>query len=57
MFPTAHSQVYYNEAGEPIGWDTPSDDPDFCNLCGATGHYEAECPFDPNADEYEDVDE
>jgi hypothetical protein len=27
MFPTAHSQVYYNEAGEPLGWDTPYDGP------------------------------
>jgi len=25
MFPTAHSQVYRNEAGEVLGWDTPSD--------------------------------
>jgi len=22
MFPTANSIVYYNEAGEPLGWDT-----------------------------------
>lgn len=25
MFPTASSQVFYNEAGEPLGWDTPSE--------------------------------
>lgn len=30
MFPTANSQVYYNEDGEVLGWDGPSyDEPDF----------------------------
>lgn len=28
MFPGAGAQVYRNEAGEPIGWDYPSDDID-----------------------------
>lgn len=28
MFPGAGAQVYYNEAGEPLGWDYPSD-PEF----------------------------
>lgn len=23
MFPGANAQVYYNEEGEPIGWDYP----------------------------------
>lgn len=23
MFPSAGAQVYYNEAGEPTGWDYP----------------------------------
>jgi len=23
MFPGAHSQVYYNEDGEVLGWDEP----------------------------------
>ena len=27
MFPGANAHVYYNEAGEPLGWDYPSDDP------------------------------
>jgi hypothetical protein len=33
MFPGAGAQVYYNEAGEPIGWDYPSyyDPDDFYN--------------------------
>ncbi len=25
MFPGPHAQVYYNEAGEPLGWDYPPD--------------------------------
>lgn len=25
MFPGANAQVYRNEAGEPMGWDYPSD--------------------------------
>jgi hypothetical protein len=30
MFPGAGARVYYNEAGEPIGWDYPSyDEPDY----------------------------
>lgn len=29
MFPGANANVYYNEAGEPLGWDydPPDDDP------------------------------
>jgi hypothetical protein len=27
MFPGPNAQVYYNEAGEPLGWDYPSDEP------------------------------
>lgn len=26
MFPGTNAQIYRNEAGEPIGWDYPSDD-------------------------------
>lgn len=29
MFPGANAQVYRNEAGEPIGWDYHSDEPDY----------------------------
>lgn len=25
MFPGANAQVYRNEAGEPLGWDYPTD--------------------------------
>lgn len=27
MFPGANAQIYRNDAGEPLGWDTPSDEP------------------------------
>lgn len=27
MFPGPGAQVYYNDAGEPLGWDYPSDEP------------------------------
>jgi len=43
MFPGAGAQVYYNDAGEPLGWDYPSDEPDF--------------DFDPYDDFYLDMDE
>jgi hypothetical protein len=26
MFPGPNAQVYYNEVGEPLGWDYPSED-------------------------------
>lgn len=25
-FPGAHAHIIYNDAGEPIGWDYPSDE-------------------------------
>ena len=28
MFPGGGAEVFYNEAGEPLGWDNPSYDPD-----------------------------
>lgn len=49
-FPSAGSTVYYNEEGEPLGWDNDSyyepeydpdlgmgdwDGPDWCRKCGA----------------------
>lgn len=38
MFPTAHSVVYYNDAGEPLGWDTPTydDEPDNEDYLGSS---------------------
>lgn len=29
MFPGAGAVVYYNDAGEPLGWDYPSSDDDY----------------------------
>lgn len=29
MFPGANARIYRNEAGEPIGWDYPSDEPEY----------------------------
>lgn len=44
MFPGPNANVYYNEAGEPLGWDYPSDDePEYCDICGARGHSEFAC--------------
>jgi len=43
VFPGAHSQVYYNEAGEPLGWDEPSE-PDYCVDCGVC--HVGECYID-----------
>lgn len=50
MFPSAGDQVYYNEAGEPIGWDKPDDDgmAYYCGDCGFS--HTGSCP-DPY-DEY-----
>lgn len=61
MFPGAGASVYYNEDGEPLGWDYPSyDEPDVddfyadydveppvCTNCGEDGHEASECKDDP----------
>lgn len=45
MFPGPGAQVYYNEAGEPLGWDYPSepephDGPDYDHL---DSEFECQC--------------
>jgi len=55
MFPGPHAQVYYNEAGEPLGWDYPSE-PDYCADCGGM-HSTFSCPWDPYAEPDEDQEE
>jgi hypothetical protein len=55
-FPGAHDEVYYNEAGEPLGWDKPGD-PEWCAHCGKHGHDELDCPYADFEDEYDDADE
>jgi hypothetical protein len=32
MFPGPGAQIYRNEAGEPLGWDYPSYEPDWDDL-------------------------
>ena len=55
-FPTAHSVVYRNEAGEPTGWDNPSDDDAMANYCDACGiSHTGEC-YDPYDDEDDEGD-
>ena len=46
MFPGAGASVYYNEAGEPLGWDYPVDDADsfYCDICGF--NHAGGCPDD-----------
>lgn len=46
MFPGAGAQVYYNEAGEPLGWDYPSDGP-----------YEDDQDLDDDEDDHEEDDD
>lgn len=66
MFPGAGASVYYNEAGEPLGWDYPSyDEPEYDPddyLAGYDDDYEEhvhtcrgcdkefDCDGGPNAD-------
>lgn len=53
MFPPAGSEIYYNEAGEPTGWDIPGDDLDYCDFCGCS--HGGECPTDYEEDVSEDA--
>lgn len=55
MFPGAGASVYYNDAGEPTGWDYPTDDRDsfYCDLCG----YNHAGPCEDDSEEYYDEDE
>jgi len=36
MFPGPGADIIRNEAGEPLGWDYPSNDPMdyYCDMCG-----------------------
>lgn len=52
MFPGPGAQIIRNEAGEPLGWDYPSDDANafYCDTCGFS--HAGPCPddFEPEAD-------
>ena len=53
MFPGAGAVVYCNEAGEPLGWDYPSDDP-----YEAVDNFESSwLEHNPPEDEYDDEEE
>ncbi len=41
MFPGPGARIYRNEAGEPLGWDYPSDDP--------TDYYDSEAAAEADA--------
>jgi hypothetical protein len=56
MFPTAGAQVYYNEAGEPLGWDAASSyEPEYCDACGGS-HSSLDCD-DWESDQGDDDDD
>ncbi len=47
MFPNSNSQIYYNEAGEVVGWDAPVDpDSFYCDICGYKHFGECSDPYD-----------
>lgn len=51
MFPTAHSMIYRNEAGEVIGWDSPQYyEPEYFECCGVIGR----CACDDNYNDEDD---
>jgi hypothetical protein len=49
MFPGPNAQIYYNEEGEPLGWDYPDNEPPYCDRCGVE-HF-SECPPDRDDDD------
>lgn len=53
-FPTAGSEIYRNDAGEVLGWDSPSYAGDeYCDSCGGA-HGSIACPMDDDVDYDED---
>ena len=47
MFPGPNAEIYYNEAGEPLGWDNRSSESDanayYCDMCGVS--HTGECSW------------
>jgi len=54
MFPGAHAQVYYNEAGEVLGWDYPSDEPQGSDPYDDYVHDRHSYGYPDDGSEYED---
>lgn len=57
MFPGAGAQVYYNEAGEPLGWDYPPDPGDMYDADEDRWLYDRDMPCPNCGDESCDGDE
>jgi hypothetical protein len=54
-FPPAGAEVYYNEAGEPLGWDAPTTANDmYCDTCGFA--HGGECPDEMDPNDYDEGD-
>ena len=41
MFPGPGAIIIRNEAGEPLGWDYYTDEPEYCDMCG--GQHSGSC--------------
>ncbi len=51
MFPSPGDNIYYNEAGEPTGWDKAPDPMSFwCDDCGCCHGGECPDPYDDDED-------
>jgi len=49
-FPSPGDNIYYNDAGEPLGWDKPADPADYwCDDCGFS--HPGPCPDPEDEDE------
>lgn len=57
MFPGANAHVYYNEAGEPLGWDYPSEPDEHYDPEDYLPSQEPELCWHCDSEEPEDVDE
>lgn len=57
MFPGAGARVFYNDAGEPLGWDYPSyDEPEWDDRADTAADYAAEEAYEYAEDEDPDGD-
>ena len=59
MFPGPHDVIIYNDAGEPIGWETqgvPWEDY-WCDDCGFAHIGPCQGPYDPYDNDCEDIEE
>jgi hypothetical protein len=52
MFPGASAEIYYNEAGEPLGWDSPSYDEPWYDPDQFLPWYDPDPEDDDGSDKY-----